>query len=80
MKHNAMAGVLFVVTAAIGAAGYAQGRHDDRPHGTRLSFAEVQRGAPAPAGRHDEKPHGQKKMKAQAMESKLPEKTPQEAR
>lgn len=80
MKHTVMASVLFVVTAAIGTAGYAQGRHDDRPHEMRRSSAEVQRGAPAPAGRHDEKPHGGKKMKAQAMGSKLPEKKPQETR
>ena len=66
MKHTAIATVVFAVSAAVGTAVYAQGRHDDKPHGMMKSApaAGEDRGAPPVAGRHDERPHGPKKAAA----------------
>ncbi len=66
MKHTAIATVVFAVSAAVGTAVYAQGRHDDKPHGMMKSApaASEDRGAPGMMGRHDERPHGQKKPAA----------------
>ena len=66
MKHIAIATIVFAVSTAVGSAAYAQGRHDDKPHGMPkdMPMAKESQGAPAPAGRHDERPHGQKKPSA----------------
>ena len=58
MKHTAIASVVFAVSAALGTASFAQGRHDDKPHGMMKSApaASEERGAPPVAGRHDERP------------------------
>ena len=63
MKHPVIATAVFAVSAALGTASFAQGRHDDKAHGMpkNLPTAAESQGAPAPAGRHDERPHGQKK-------------------
>ena len=72
MKHTAIATVVFAVSAAVGTAVYAQGRHDDKPHGTMKSTpaASEDRGAPPVAGRHDERPHGLKKAVAKKSSDK----------
>ncbi len=66
MKHTAMAAIVFAVSAALGTVSFAQGRHDDKPHGMMKSApaASEDRGAPGMMGRHDERPHGQKKPAA----------------
>ena len=66
MKHTATVIVVFAVSAALGTVSFAQGRHDDKPHGMMKSApaASEDRGAPPVAGRHDERPHGQKKPAA----------------
>ena len=66
MKHAAITTVVFIFSAALGTASFAQGRHDDKPHGMpkNMPMTTESQGAPAPAGRHDEKPHGQKKPAA----------------
>ncbi len=66
MKRIGIAAIAFVAGTALGTAAYAQGRHDDRPHGMPkdMPMAKDCTGAPAPAGRHDEKPHGEKKPAA----------------
>ncbi len=63
MKTAAIATIVFAASTAIGTAAYAQGRHDDKPHGMPkdMPMSMDSKAAPAPAGRHDEKPHGQKK-------------------
>ena len=63
MKQISIATIVFAVSTAVGSAAYAQGRHDDKPHGMpkNMPMATESQGAPAPAGRHDERPHGQKK-------------------
>lgn len=37
MKHTAVTAVVFAVSAVVGTAVYAQGRHDDKPHGMMKS-------------------------------------------
>lgn len=66
MKRTAIAVLVLGVSAAVGTAVYAQGRHDDKPHGMLKSApaASEDRGAPGMMGRHDERPHGQKKPAA----------------
>lgn len=66
MKHTAIAAVVFAVSAALGTVSFAQGRHDDKPHGMMKSApaASEDKGAPGMTGRHDERPHGQKKPAA----------------
>ena len=63
MKIAAIATMIFVAGTALGSAAFAQGRHDENPHGMPKDMPMSMDGkeAPAPAGRHDEKPHGQKK-------------------
>ncbi len=63
MKIAAIAAMVFAISTAIGTAAYAQGRHDDKPHGMPkdMPMATESKGPPGPAGRHDERPHGQKK-------------------
>lgn len=63
MKTTAIAAIVFAVSTTIVAAAYAQGRHDDKPHGMHkdMPMSMEGKGAPGPAGRHDERPHGQKK-------------------
>ncbi len=63
MKTGAIAAIVFAVSTAIGTAAYAQGRHDDKPHGMHkdMPMSMDGKGAPGPAGRNDERPHGQEK-------------------
>jgi len=72
MKHTAIATVVFLVSAGLGTASFAQGRHDDKPHGMPkdMPMATKDQAAPAPAGRHDEKPHGPKKPAAKKSADK----------
>jgi hypothetical protein len=66
MKHTATVIIVFAVSAALGTVSFAQGRHDDKPHGMMKSApaASEKKGAPGAMGRHDERPHGQKKPAA----------------
>ena len=54
---------VFIFTTALGTASFAQGRHDDKAHGTpkNMPMATESQAAATPAGRHDERPHGPKK-------------------
>jgi hypothetical protein len=70
MKRNLAAVVVLFSTLGLAGAAFAQGRHDEKPHGYDKAKAEAaatdttktgtQSGA---GGRHDEKPHGVKKPK-----------------
>jgi hypothetical protein len=67
MKHTAaIMTAVFIFTTALGTASFAQGRHDDKAHGTPkiMPMATESQAAAAPAGRHDERPHGPKKAVA----------------
>lgn len=72
MKRTAIAAIVFAVGTALSTASYAQGRHDEKPHGMPkdMPMATDSQAAPAPAGRHDEKPHGKKKPAAKKSDGK----------
>ncbi len=65
MKHGAIQTLVFALTAAMAMTAFAQGRHDEKPHGQQKPAQASQEGeSKAPAmtgGRHDERPHGAKK-------------------
>jgi hypothetical protein len=46
-----------VLGLAISGASFAQGRHDERPHGSMKPSAESAARAPVTSGRHDEGPY-----------------------
>ena len=72
MKRTAIAAIVLGISAAVGTTAYAQGRHDDKPHGMpkHMPMATEGKEAPAPAGRHDERPHSQKKPAAKKSADK----------
>ena len=64
MKTNFIAALAMVLGIALSATAFAQGRHDEKPHGmSQNSPAEAKDGErkSTGSGRHDEKPHGVKK-------------------
>jgi len=68
MKHITVA--IIAILFGIGSAA-AQGRHDEKPHGSTKPSASATEGnyEPMPGGRHDEKPHGQRKPAKKADSS-----------
>ena len=63
MKSKFLAALTVILGVALSTSVFAQGRHDEKPHGMGKPAAEspdVKR-VPAGSGRHDEKPHGLKK-------------------
>jgi hypothetical protein len=60
MKHITVA--IIAILFGIGSAA-AQGRHDEKPHGSAKPSASATEGKyePMAGGRHDEKPHGPRK-------------------
>jgi hypothetical protein len=67
MKHITVAIIAILVGIGLAAA---QGRHDEKPHGSTKPSVSSTEGKyePMPGGRHDEKPHGTRKpaQKAEA--------------
>lgn len=65
MRRNKIQTLLFVLTVALTTTAFAQGRHDEKPHGQQKpAQATKDGGAGNPAmsgGRHDERPHGMQK-------------------
>ena len=64
MKRAAMSGVAFIFAVFVAPSAWAQGRHDEKPHGAPakaqsrgVQYAPV----PVSGGRHDERPHGPRK-------------------
>ncbi len=57
------------ITAASGT--YAQGRHDEKPHGMQKPPAQTteQVSPGGPMGRHDERPHGPRKPAAKKADT-----------
>lgn len=66
MKRTLIAAIVLVSGIALASAAAAQGRHDEKPHGSTKPSAESteSKGQPMMGGRHDEKPHGAKKKTA----------------
>jgi len=70
MKRALIATVVLAFGTALATASFAQGRHDEKPHGsTKPSAGQSQAAGPAMGGRHDERPHGTRKKPAQAVKS-----------
>lgn len=64
MKRALIATVVLAFGSALATASFAQGRHDEKPHGSTKPSAEEAQYAPVPVagGRHDERPHGPRKL------------------
>ena len=82
MKFAAIAAIVLGICVAVATTAYAQGRHDDGPHGMPkdMPMATDSKGAPGPAGRHDDKPHGQKKLAAKTSDAKAAAQKGQDAK
>lgn len=63
MKSKSLAALTMILGIALSTSAFAQGRHDEKPHGMGKPAAESvdKERVPAGSGRHDEKPHGMKK-------------------
>lgn len=65
MRHHKIQTLLFVLTVALTTTAFAQGRHDEKPHGQQKPAQATKEGVtgnPAMSGgRHDERPHGMQK-------------------
>lgn len=64
----------FAVAFAMMSSAHAQGRHDERPHGTQKPSSPVTEPTSpgGPMGRHDERPHGPRKPAAKVPDAKAP--------
>lgn len=63
MKRALIATIVLAFGTAFATASFAQGRHDEKPHGSTKPSAELVQYAPVPVsgGRHDERAHGPRK-------------------
>ena len=71
MKRAAISMIVFLFGTALASAAFAQGRHDEKPHGSSkpsVSATDTQY-EPMSGGRHDEKPHGPRKPVAKKSDS-----------
>jgi hypothetical protein len=66
MKSKSLAALAIILGIALSTSAFAQGRHDEKPHGQGKPAAESPdvKKVTAASGRHDEKPHGIKKSTA----------------
>lgn len=62
MKHGALQTLVLILTASVAMTAFAQGRHDEKPHGQKKPVQSSKesgvRPPPMTGGRHDERPHG----------------------
>ena len=74
MKRTSIAAFALVLGTALAATAFAQGRHDEKPHGSSRPSAESTEGKyqPMPGGRHDEKPHGPRKLATKKADAAKP--------
>jgi hypothetical protein len=63
MKRSSIAALVLIFGTALATTAFAQGRHDEKPHGSTKPSAESTEGKSQPmaGGRHDERPHGTRK-------------------
>jgi len=62
MKSKTLAALTMILGIALSTTAFAQGRHDEKPHGQDKPAAaspDKERAIPR-AGRHDDRPHGMK--------------------
>lgn len=72
MKSLTLAAFAMVMGLALSAPAFAQGRHDEKPHGMMKNppaEATDKDRAYAGSGRHDEKPHGMKKPAKKSVDA-----------
>jgi len=74
MKRASIAAIILAFGTALAATAFAQGRHDEKPHGSTKPSAESTEGKyePMPGGRHDEKPHGPRKLATKKADTTKP--------
>ena len=72
MKRAFIAAIAIAAGTALATATFAQGRHDEKPHGSTKPSAQSTEGKyePMSGGRHDEKPHGPRKLAKKAEPAK----------
>lgn len=66
MKRTLIATIVLAFGTVLATASFAQGRHDEKPHGSTkpsVERTEYER-VPSWGGRHDERPHGPRKPAA----------------
>ena len=64
MKRTILPLYAIALWIAISGTSFAQGRHDERPHGSAKPSAEAVTRAPVTTGRHDEGPYAHSPRKA----------------
>lgn len=68
MKSRFIAVLAVAVGLALAGSTFAQGRHDEKPHGMPknppAASSDEKASGPQVGGRHDERPHGMKKPAA----------------
>jgi hypothetical protein len=71
MKSKSLAALTMILGIALSTSAFAQGRHDEKPHGMgKASTESVDERVSTGGGRHDEKPHGMKKPAAKTDSAK----------
>ena len=73
MKSKILAVLAMILGIALSASVFAQGRHDEKPHGMMKNppaEAKDTERTYAGSGRHDEKPHGMKKTAGKTDEAR----------
>lgn len=73
MKSKTLAVLTMVLGLALSASVFAQGRHDEKPHGTMPPAEASDKAIPAGSGRHDERPHAVKKAAPKKQAAKASE-------
>jgi hypothetical protein len=61
MKRTLISTLVLACAVALSTSALAQGRHDEKPHGSAKASTEASNSPSGMGGRHDEKPHGTKK-------------------
>lgn len=65
MKRTTIQALVIAVSLAMASTAFAQGRHDEKPHGQQKPAQAAKEGEaksqPMAGGRHDERPHGTQK-------------------
>ena len=72
MKGAVIALSIAVPGRAPSGTSLAQGRHDEKPHGSANPSADVTWVAPATGGRHDEGPNAHRPRKSNSKQSESP--------
>jgi hypothetical protein len=82
MKRTLLISTLvFAAGTLLASASYAQGRHDEKPHGSTKPSTTSPEGKyePGMGGRHDERPHGTRKKTDAKKSGAKPADAPAEA-